>query len=214
MKSTVPYCNRLTGGYEHNFSSLMSFTVQWNTEFRLIHIINRVEMKKILTALVVILTMGMVSQIVQAQTTVPEEIGIIFQKATRVREVKNVWYTVYDASNKILGYAAYSKPHSDGIAGFNGETPLLVCFDVNYRIIKVVLLENQETPGYVRLVKESTLFHSWDGLSIREALVKTPETVSGATYTSSGVIESMRMLLMYLDENAPTKDKKKAAVIR
>ena len=109
---------------------------------------------------------------------------------------KEAKYTsVYDASKKLLGYAVYSKPASDGIKGYNGETPLMIALDKNKKIISVELLANNETPKYVQMVKGAGFFKTWNGLSPKAACKKKVDVVAGATYTSNGVAKSLQAAL-------------------
>ena len=75
--------------------------------------------------------------------------------------------------------------------GFNGPTPLLIALDAEGRIKNVVLLENQETPKFAQHVVEGGLFEAWNDLTVDEALGKEVDAVSGATYTSNGVKNSL-----------------------
>lgn len=102
---------------------------------------------------------------------------------------------VYDASKTLLGYALYSKPASDGIEGYNGETPLLIAFTPKMKVSSVELLENQEGHRYVQTIKQAGLFKSWDGMNVKKARKKKVDTVSGATFTSRSIIESFRKAL-------------------
>ncbi|MCR4659677.1 MAG: FMN-binding protein [Bacteroidales bacterium] len=102
---------------------------------------------------------------------------------------------VLDADGKRLGYALYSKPASDGIKGFNGETPLLIALSPKKKIISVELLANNEGPRYVKSIEQAGLLKAWNGLNIKKARKKKVDTVSGATYTSKAIIETMQKAL-------------------
>lgn len=109
---------------------------------------------------------------------------------------KEAKYTsVYDASKKLLGYAVYSKPASDGIKGYNGETPLMIALAPNKKIISVEILANTETPKFVKMVKDAGFFKSWNGLSPKAACKKKVDAVAGATYTSTAVTKSLQAAL-------------------
>lgn len=102
---------------------------------------------------------------------------------------------VCDAKGKVLGYAVSSKPASDGIKGYNGETPVMIAFDAKKKITGVYLLANMETPKFVQHVQQAGFFSQWNGLSVKKALKKKVDTVSGATFTSSAVIKSVHAVL-------------------
>lgn len=114
-----------------------------------------------------------------------------------VKSVKKAakWTEVYDNANKILGYAVYSKPASDGIKGYAGETPVMVALDAKKIIIGVYLLQNQETPRFAQRVEEAGFYKNWNGLTVKKALKKEVDAVSGATFTSNAVAKSVRAAL-------------------
>ena len=102
---------------------------------------------------------------------------------------------VYDASKNLLGYALYSKPASDGIKGYAGETPVMIALSTKKVILCVYLLQNQATPGFARRVEDAGFYSSWNGLTVKKALKKEVDAVSGATFTSTAVAKSVRAAL-------------------
>lgn len=119
---------------------------------------------------------------------------------TAFPEAKNAkpqakWTEVYNADRKLIGYAVYSKPASDGIKGFGGETPVMIALNPDKVIVGVYLLPNAETPKFVQHVQESGFFNNWNGLTLKEAKKKKVDTVSGATYTSRAVALSVQAAL-------------------
>lgn len=115
-------------------------------------------------------------------------------------EVKSVkktakWTEVYNDKNRLLGYAVYSKPASDNIKGFNGETPVLIALSKDKIITGVYALPNAETPRFAQHVQEAGFYNNWNGLGIKEAKKKKVDTVSGATFTSRAVAESVAAAL-------------------
>ena len=117
-----------------------------------------------------------------------------------VKSVKKAdkWTEVYDANNKLLGYAVYSKPASNGIRGYAGETPVLIALSTKKIILGVWLLGNVETPRYLQRVEEAGFYKNWNGLSVKKALKKEVDAVSGATFTSKAVAASVRAALEQL----------------
>lgn len=139
----------------------------------------------------------------QAQQTAAPRVnadGIAVEIAAAFPTVKSIkkaekWTEVYDGSKKLLGYAVYSKPASDGIKGYAGETPVMIALDTKKVIIGVQLLPCSETPGYVQRVQQAGFFNSWNGLTVKKAKKKQVDTVSGATFTSRAVIQSVQAAL-------------------
>ncbi len=105
------------------------------------------------------------------------------------------WTEVYDAQSKLLGYAVYSKPASDGIKGYNGETPVLIALNAKKVIIGVYPLPNTETPRFAQRVQDAGFYNNWNGLTIKKAKKKKVDTVSGATFTSRAVAQSVQAAL-------------------
>lgn len=115
-------------------------------------------------------------------------------------EVKSVkktdkWTEVYDTNKKLLGYAVYSKPASDDIKGYNGETPVLIALSPKEIIVGVYLLQNTETPKFAQRVEEAGFYKNWNGMTVKKALKKEVDAVSGATFTSNAVAKSVRAAL-------------------
>ena len=124
----------------------------------------------------------------------PVEITNAFPSAKSVKQSAK-WTEVYDAKGVLLGYAVYSKPASDGIKGYMGETPVMIALNTTEVIIAVEMLKNNDTPGYVQKVKAAGLLESWNGQPAKKAAKKKVDVVSGATYTSRGVIMSLQAAL-------------------
>lgn len=131
---------------------------------------------------------------VQKQPTEEEVIAAVFptKKSTKA---KGKWNAVYDNAGKLLGYTVNSRPESAEIRGYAGETPVLIVFDAKKVITGVYLLPNQETPNFVKRVESEGFFKNWNGLTVKQAKKKEVDTVSGATFTSRAVAQSVKAVL-------------------
>lgn len=118
------------------------------------------------------------------------DIVTAFPKVKSIKKT-NKWTEVFDAQSRLLGYAIYSQPASNGIKGYAGETPVMIALDRKKKITGVYLLPCLESPGYVQHIREAGFFNQWNGLSIKQARKKKVDTVSGATYTSRAVAQSV-----------------------
>lgn len=114
-----------------------------------------------------------------------------FSEAAEVQVIDTSYYQVKDADGTVLGTVLFSMPYTATVNGYNGPTPLLITLDAENRIKNVVMLDNRETPRFAERVADAGLFQSWDGLSVDEAILKPVDAVSGATYTSTGVKNSL-----------------------
>lgn len=148
-------------------------------------------MKRLIT---IVLTLIVLAPFVGCAQKVPEDIAQVFPNAKKVTVAKG-WTEVYGKRNALLGYVAYSKPASNGIRGYAGETPLMITFNAQKRITSVKMLQNNETPGFVNRVVSAGFFDRWNGLTISEAKKKEVDAVAGATYTSEGVKKSLKACL-------------------
>ena len=80
--------------------------------------------------------------------------------------------------------------------GCFGPTPLLIHLDAQERVSKIEALPNTETPSYWNLVMEK-LSTVWNGLPATEAASLEVDAVSGATYSSEGLISNVRSGIIY-----------------
>lgn len=117
-------------------------------------------------------------------------------------------YNVFDDGNKI-GTIVNTSPFSDEIYGYNSTTPLTIFLDENDRISEVEICENRETRGYLNKVINSGYLDLWDGLTPKEAVTYNVDAVSGCTFTSIAVAQSLQIRMQDL-----SKEKGKMAIDR
>ena len=123
------------------------------------------------------------------------ELQTAFPKAMYVELTETATYAVKDKAGKVIGTVLLSSPYSDNIKGFNGPTPLQIALDEKGKIIEVRVLNNQETPGFLNRVINAGFLNSWNGLTTEEVLHKEVDAVSGATYSSNGIQQSLKARL-------------------
>lgn len=126
------------------------------------------------------------------------ELQTAFPKAAYVELTETATYAVKNASGKVIGTVLLSSPYSDEVKGFNGPTPLQIAMDANGKIIEVRVLDNNETPNFLNRVINAGFLNSWNGLTAEEALNKEVDAVSGATYSSNGIKNSLKARLQAL----------------
>ena len=97
-----------------------------------------------------------------------------------------------DEAESVLGSVVVSGSRTSHITGFAGPTPLLVALDPDGRVRGVLLRENSEDEGYLQDVIDSGLLGQWDGLTPEQAVLRQVDAVSGATMSSSSIIETLR----------------------
>lgn len=123
------------------------------------------------------------------------EIHDLFPDAQQLQLLDTSYFAVKNAENETVGSVLLSSPYSDGVKGYAGPTPLLIALDKEGKIMQVRILANRETPGFLKSVTNAGFFESWNGLSVDEALQKDVDAVSGATYSSRGIQNSLKARL-------------------
>ncbi len=88
-----------------------------------------------------------------------------------------------------------SSPYTNKIIGFAGPTPLEITLDNSGKISNIKLLKNKDTPSYIQMVIDGGLLNAWNGLTPQEALAKQVDAVSGATFSSHGIIQTVQKRL-------------------
>ena len=133
------------------------------------------------------------------------EIQDLFPEAQQVQFLDTSYFAVKNAENETIGSVLLSSPYSDGIKGYAGKTPLLIALDSEGKIMQVKLLANQETPGFLKRVNNAGYLESWNGLTVDEALQKKVDAVSGATYSSKGIQNSLKARLAVVSRQSVTE---------
>jgi len=92
------------------------------------------------------------------------------------------------------------------VIGYNGPIPLNITVK-NGVIENIEVLENQESPGYLKRATAKVL-PQYIGKTVAQAKKLDADVASGATYSSNAIIQNIKM---GLDQVKSTSSKKKAA---
>ena len=92
------------------------------------------------------------------------------------------------------------------VIGYNGTTPLNIKVK-NGVIEDIEVLQNQESPGYLKRATQKVL-PQYIGKTVAEAKKLKPDIATGATYTSEALIKNIQM---GLDQAKSTSSSKKKA---
>ena len=92
------------------------------------------------------------------------------------------------------------------VIGYNGTTPLNIKIK-NGVIEDIEVLENQESPGYLKRATQKVL-PQYIGKTVAEAKKLKPDIATGATYTSEALIKNIQM---GLDQAKSTSSSNKKA---
>ncbi len=102
---------------------------------------------------------------------------------------------VYDANNQILGEAYHTLPKAKDIRGFADVIPLIIGCDNNKQIIGIAVQKNNETPAFINRVISTGLLDKWKGKLASDAVTLNIDAVTGATMSSSCIINSIKTRL-------------------
>ena len=100
----------------------------------------------------------------------------------------------------------YTGDIASKVIGYNGTTPLNITVK-NGVIENIEVLENQESPGYLKRATAKVL-PQYIGKTVAEAKKLNADVATGATYTSQALIKNIQM---GLDQVKSIPAKKKAA---
>ncbi|MDX9701898.1 MAG: FMN-binding protein [Candidatus Auribacterota bacterium] len=127
----------------------------------------------------------------QVQKLYPSAVSFIYnEQADKLSEV-------FDMEGTLIGYFIATTPYADDVRGYGGAVPLLIGIDAGGKIAGVSFLPNAESGGFVKIITAEGVLDSWNGLAVDEALEKEVDAVSGATMTSTAVIESFKKRLFF-----------------
>ncbi len=97
----------------------------------------------------------------------------------------------------------YTGDIANKVIGYNGTTPLNITVK-NGVIEKIEVLQNQESPAYLKRAQDKVL-PQYIGKTVAEAKKLKPDIATGATYTSEALIKNIQM---GLDKAKSSSDKK------
>ena len=134
---------------------------------------------------------------ISAEQKVPAEIAEeFFPGHTELVQESEVLMRV-EKGRKVVGSFIVTTSIADGVTGFAGKVPVVLALNTEGKIIGLRLLENQESPGFIKRIARKGFFDSWNDKTPEEALELQVEAVSGATLSSEAVKENVRRALTY-----------------
>jgi len=102
------------------------------------------------------------------------------------------WSKIYDAERKQTGKYILTTPYCDDVKGYAGSVPLIIIADNNEKILGLGVLPNRETPAWIDGLENIKFFDSWNGKNHEEIISTQVDAVTGATFTSRAVKETLK----------------------
>lgn len=102
---------------------------------------------------------------------------------------------VSDIDGDKIGQVLHTMPDCKDLRGFVGPIPMLIAIDSKGLVASFAILENQETPAFLNRVVSSDIFEKWTGKNASDAVEVEVDAVSGATYSSTCIIKSVKSKL-------------------
>ena len=115
------------------------------------------------------------------------------------------FFAVMFAIDRFGGTTIYTKGYCDDIKGLRGVASIPLEINMkDGKINSIDILENQETPHYLKMVTDSKLVEKFYGLTPKEAAELDIDAVSGATYSSKCIIKTVKKR-MEIYQNEPAE---------
>lgn len=90
--------------------------------------------------------------------------------------------------------------------GYFGPTPIIIHLDSHEKVSGIEFLPNDETPSYWQMAVEK-LSHVWDGVPADKVSSVKVDAVTGATYSSEGIISNVQAgIACYLESKGKGGD--------
>jgi hypothetical protein len=112
-------------------------------------------------------------------------------------------YTLFNSNDEQLATVIFSFPYCDSIKGFGDNIPLAIVFNSNDEVEQIYFFPNNETKSWMNMLEKDGFFETWNGLSAEKALDLEVNAVSGATYSSKAIIQTVNhRLSLYTDSSS------------
>ena len=101
-----------------------------------------------------------------------------FPTCTSVEKVNEVHYVVKVGGEEV-GKLLVTTPIADDLIGYAGNVPLFLAVSEEDVILGLTLLDNSESPGFLRRLEKKNLFSAWNGKTLEEAEELSFDIVTG-----------------------------------
>jgi Na+-translocating ferredoxin:NAD+ oxidoreductase RnfG subunit len=132
--------------------------------------------------------------------------SILPEAASIQNDGAELW-TIKDKSYGTMGKAVVAQQTTSQIIGYSGPIPMVIVLDKNDKVRCLGLLPNSETPSFIETVKNDGLLERWEGLTAEQVAGKNMDAVSGATYSSAAINETVKQRLAEYSKTTATARK-------
>lgn len=125
---------------------------------------------------------------------------VIERKETEKPSMGKGWSVLYDYRLKKTVKAVDTLPFTSHIRGYTGPIDLRIKADENGKISDIEILSHEESPEFIKRIKEEGLLDKLDGIYWKDAGSKKIDAVSGVTLSSKAVLDSIKYRLSIIEE--------------
>lgn len=124
------------------------------------------------------------------------EVKILMPSVAKFQSTSKGVCTLLDAKGQKTGTLLLELiPDEKRKMGYAGTIEVAVLLDRSGKIAGVLVGKNQETPGFLRRVRNKGFLASWNGKNIKDAVTTKVDAVTGATYSSNAIKAGVQQLL-------------------
>ena len=124
------------------------------------------------------------------------EVKILMPSVAKFQSTSKGVCTLLDAKGQKTGTLLLELiPDEKRKMGYAGTIEVAVLLDRSGKIAGVLAGKNQETPGFLRRVRNKGFLASWNGKTLKDAAKTKVDAVTGATYSSNAIKAGVQQLL-------------------
>jgi len=117
------------------------------------------------------------------------ESGVLKKMGLYQNDLKEISPYIWKVKNGEVIYGSF--PYGKEIIGYSGPTPIYIV-EKGGRIEQVLAGANSESNEFFNTLYDKHFFEKWRGMTLDEAATAQVDAVSGATYSSTAVIKTVR----------------------
>ena len=128
----------------------------------------------------------------EAKAPTKKELIQVGYSSVKLEKIQNGIWRIKDENNNLKGNVIASLVFNENVFGYAGNIPLFIYTDEDQKISHISVLQNDETPAFMKRVRSKGIVSQWIGKDTKEISKFTPDAVSGATMTSDAINKSVQ----------------------